>query len=195
MSGGLLQARYSFNPPFAMTSGVALVVLVPLLAQTVATTEHLLARQFPGWLRHFTVGQIDQFGAEVRRYWLGQWPCSARSPSVVAGLAVVVGAPRLGSRFVVLRDPRSVPRAARRLHPGVRAPRGRDLQLSVALRPVRPDAAPGCGVVGVRGPRGGGVRHRPRRAHRARRRRPGGGGGVFAGVAVALATGRSPTRT
>ena len=61
MSGGLLQARYTFNAPFAMTSGIAIVVLVPLLAQTVAATEHLLTRQFPAWLSRFTVAQTDAF--------------------------------------------------------------------------------------------------------------------------------------
>jgi len=108
VSGGLVEGRYSFNPPFAMTSGVALVVLVAILAQTVATTEHLLSRQFPGWLGHFTVGQIDEFRGEVRRYWLGQLAVLA-GLSVVSGLAVVEGAPRLGSRFVVLRDLTSHP--------------------------------------------------------------------------------------
>ena len=60
VSGGLLQARYTFNAPFAMTSGVAIVVLVPLLAQTVAASEHLLARQFPAWLSRFTVAQTGE---------------------------------------------------------------------------------------------------------------------------------------
>ena len=47
VSGGLFEGRYSFNAPFAMTSGVAIVVLVPLLAQTVAATEHLLGTAVP----------------------------------------------------------------------------------------------------------------------------------------------------
>ncbi len=103
VSGGLLQARYTFNAPFAMTSGVAIVVLVPLLAQTVAATEHLLARQFPAWLSRFTVGQTDEFRHTVLRYWREQLLVLG-GLAAVAGGAVIVGAPRLGATFPILED-------------------------------------------------------------------------------------------
>jgi MFS family permease len=103
VSGGLLDARYSFNAPFAMTSGAAIVVLVPLLAQTVAATEHLLARQFPAWLSRFTVAQTDEFRREVLRYWRGQLLVLG-GLAVVTGAAVIVGAPRLGATFPILED-------------------------------------------------------------------------------------------
>jgi len=103
VSGGLLEARYTFNAPFAMTSGVAIVVLVPLLAQTVAATEHLLARQFPAWLSRFTVAQTDGFRQEVRRYWREQLMVLG-GLAVVSGAAVIVGAPRLGATFPILAD-------------------------------------------------------------------------------------------
>jgi hypothetical protein len=103
VSGGLLEGRYTFNAPFAMTSGVAIVVLVPLLAQTVAATEHLLARQFPAWLSRFTVAQTDEFRAQVLRYWREQLLVLG-GLAVVAGAAVIVGAPRLGTTFPILGD-------------------------------------------------------------------------------------------
>ncbi len=103
VSGGLLEGRYSFNAPFAMTSGVAIVVLVPLLAQTVAATEHLLARQFPAWLSRFTVAQTDEFRQKVLRYWREQLMVLG-GLAVLAGGAVIVGAPRLGATFPILED-------------------------------------------------------------------------------------------
>jgi hypothetical protein len=103
VSGGLLKARYTFNAPFAMTSGVAIVVLVPLLAQTVAATEHLLARQFPAWLSRFTVAQTDEFRKKVVRYWREQLLVLG-GLAVVAGAVVIVGAPRLGAAFPILAD-------------------------------------------------------------------------------------------
>jgi len=103
VSGGLLQARYTFNAPFAMTSGVAIVVLVPLLAQTVAATEHLLTRQFPAWLSQFTVAQTHEFRHTVVRYWREQL-LMLSGLAVVAGAAVIVGAPRLGATFPILED-------------------------------------------------------------------------------------------
>ncbi len=103
VSGGLLQGRYTFNAPFAMTSGVAIVVLVPMLAQTVAATEHLLARQFPAWLSRFTVAQVDQFRETVRRYWREQLTLLG-GLALVSGIVVGVGAPRLGATFPILRD-------------------------------------------------------------------------------------------
>jgi len=103
VSGGLLRGRYTFNAPFAMTSGVAIVVLVPMLAQTVAATEHLLARQFPAWLSRFTVAQIEEFRKTVQRYWREQLTVLG-GLAVVAGAAVVVGAPRLGATFPILED-------------------------------------------------------------------------------------------
>jgi hypothetical protein len=112
VSGGLLEARYTFNAPFAMTSGVAIVVLVPLLAQTVAATEHLLARQFPAWLSRFTVAQADDFRHTVLRYWREQLLVLG-GLAVVSGAAVIVGAPRLGATFPLLD--------ALALHPGLLA--------------------------------------------------------------------------
>jgi hypothetical protein len=103
VSGGLLQGHYSFNPSFTLTSGVALVVLVPLLAQTVATTESLLTRQFPTALRHWTVAEMGGFRREMRRYWRGQL-AMALGFGVVAGLVVVIGAPRLGATLPILGD-------------------------------------------------------------------------------------------
>jgi hypothetical protein len=103
VSGGLLEARYTFNPDFAMASGVAIVVLVPLLAQTVAATEHLLARQFPAWLSRYTVAQTDQFRRTARRYWDSQMIVLG-GLAVVSGAAVIVGIPRLGARFPILAD-------------------------------------------------------------------------------------------
>jgi hypothetical protein len=103
VSGGLLEGRYSFNAPFAMASGVAIVVLVPLLAQTVAATERLLERQFPAWLSHYTVAQTDEFRRTVLRYWRSQLIVLA-GLAVVAGAAVVVGAPRLGATLPILAD-------------------------------------------------------------------------------------------
>ena len=101
VSGGLLQARYTFNPAFAMTSGVAIVVLVPLLAQTVAATEHLLARQFPAWLSRYTVAQTDEFRRKVLRYWGAQLTVLG-GLAAVSGAAVIVGAPHLGAKFPIL---------------------------------------------------------------------------------------------
>jgi hypothetical protein len=103
VSGGLLEARYAFNAPFAMTSGVAIVVLVPLLAQTVAATEHLLERQFPAWLSRFTVAQTDEFRHKVLRYWHEQLAVLG-GLGVMVGSLVVVGAPRLGRSFPILED-------------------------------------------------------------------------------------------
>jgi hypothetical protein len=103
VSGGLLEARYSFNPQFAMTSGVAIVVLVPLLAHTVAATEHLLARQFPAWLSRFTVAQVEGFRKTVQRYWREQLLVLG-GLGIVTGAAVIVGAPRLGTTFPILDD-------------------------------------------------------------------------------------------
>jgi len=103
VSGGLLEGRYTFNAPFAMTSGVAIVVLVPMLAQTVAATEHLLARQFPAWLSRFTVAQAEEFRREVLRYWREQLIVLG-GLAAVSGAAVVVGAPRLGAAFPILAD-------------------------------------------------------------------------------------------
>jgi hypothetical protein len=101
VSGGLIEGRYTFNAPFAMTSGVGIVVLVPMLAQTVAATEHLLARQFPAWLSRFTVAQTDEFRQKVLRYWREQLLVLG-GLAVVAGVAVIVGAPRLGATFPIL---------------------------------------------------------------------------------------------
>jgi hypothetical protein len=103
VSGGLLDGRYEFNAPFAMTSGVAIVVLVPLLAQTVAATEHLLSRQFPAWLSRFTVAQTSEFRNEVVKYWWAQLGVLG-ALGVVAGAAVIVGTPRLGAAFPILED-------------------------------------------------------------------------------------------
>ncbi|HVA03173.1 MAG TPA: hypothetical protein VMU64_05430 [Acidimicrobiales bacterium] len=103
ISGGLLRGGYTFNAPFAMTSGVAIVVLVPLLAQTVAASEHLLARQFPAWLSLFTVAQTDEFRRKVVRYWHEQLLVLG-GLAVVAGAGVIVGAPRLGATFPILAD-------------------------------------------------------------------------------------------
>ncbi|HXQ61913.1 MAG TPA: hypothetical protein VN796_06220 [Acidimicrobiales bacterium] len=103
VSGGLLQARYSFNPSFTLTSGVALMVLVPLLAQTVATTEHMLHRQFPASLRRRKVAEIDGFRRDMRRYWRAQLAL-VLGLGVTAGVAVIVGAPRLGTSLSILRD-------------------------------------------------------------------------------------------
>jgi len=103
VSGGLLQGHYSFNPSFTLASGVALVVLVPLLAQTVATTEHLITRQFPTSLRHWKVAEMGGFRQEMRRYWRGQLAI-ALGFGVVAGLVVVIGAPRLGAVLPILGD-------------------------------------------------------------------------------------------
>ncbi len=103
VSGGLLEGHYNFNAAFAMASGVAIVVLVPLLAQTVATSEHLLARQFPAWLSRFTVAQTDEFRRTVLRYWRQQLAVLG-GLSVVAGALVILGAPRLGHAFPILED-------------------------------------------------------------------------------------------
>jgi hypothetical protein len=103
VSGGLLEARYSFNPSFTLTSGVALIVLVPLLAQTVATTEHLLHRQFPESLRRRKVAEIDAFRRDMRRYWRGQLGTMI-GLGVAAGVAIVVGAPVLGRSLPILGD-------------------------------------------------------------------------------------------
>jgi len=103
VSGGLLEARYSFNPSFTLTSGVALVVLVPLLLRAVATTENLLTRQFPSSLRHWKVAEIGGFRREMRRYWRGQL-ATALGFGVVSGLVVVFGAPRLGVSLPLLGD-------------------------------------------------------------------------------------------
>lgn len=103
VSGGLLQGRYTFNAPFAMTSGVAIVVLVPLLAQTVAATEHLLARQFPAWLSRYTVAQTDEFRRQVVRYWREQLIVLG-GLAAAAGAVVIVVAPRLGATFPILGD-------------------------------------------------------------------------------------------
>jgi hypothetical protein len=102
-SGGLLEGRYNFNPAFAMTSGTALVVLVPLLAQTVASTERLLTHQFPAWLSRFTVAEVDSFRRTVRQYWRSQLTVLG-GLAVAAGTAAALGAPRLGSRFPILSD-------------------------------------------------------------------------------------------
>jgi hypothetical protein len=98
-----LEARYSFNPSFTLTSGVALIVLVPLLAQTVATTEHLLHRQFPESLRRRKVAEIDAFRRDMRRYWRGQLGTMI-GLGVAAGVAIVVGAPVLGRSLPILGD-------------------------------------------------------------------------------------------
>jgi hypothetical protein len=103
VSGGLLQGRYSFNPQFAATSGIALVVLIPLMAQTVAATEHLLSRQFPGWLEHFRVAEIDGFRREVRGYWLRQLVLLV-GLAVAACAAIIVEAPRLGTHVALLTE-------------------------------------------------------------------------------------------
>jgi len=103
VSGGLLAGRYSFNPSFTLTSGVALLVLVPLLAQTVATTEHMLHRQFPASLRRSKVAEIDAFRRDMRRYWRAQVALLLGLGSV-AGVVVVLGAPHLGTRLPILDD-------------------------------------------------------------------------------------------
>jgi len=103
VSGGLLHGRYSFDAPFAMTSGTALVVLVPLLAQTVASTERLMTDQFPAWLSRYTVAQVEEFRHTVRRYWRNQLAmlCALGAVTVAAVLAL---APRLGHEFPILAD-------------------------------------------------------------------------------------------
>lgn len=103
VSGGLFEARYNFNAPFAMTSGVAIVVLVPLVAQTVAATEHLLTRQFSAWLSQFTVADTAEFRQKVLRYWREQMIVLG-GLAVTAGAAVIAGAPRLGATFPILGD-------------------------------------------------------------------------------------------
>ncbi len=169
-----------------MTSGVAIVVLVPLLAQTVAATEHLLARQFPAWLSRFTVAQTDEFRQKVLRYWREQLLVLG-GLAVVAGAGVIVGAPRLGATFPILAD------LAR--HPGLLAActvgylfLGIGLfcsQLLFSL--VRSDATSGGGV----GRPGGAGRDVDRRgvgrADRLRRRRARGRGRRLRVVAVVLA--------
>jgi hypothetical protein len=103
VSGGLLEAHYTFNPSFTLTSGVALIVLVPLLAQTVATTEHMLRRQFPESLRRCKVAEIDTFRRDMRRYWRGQL-ATMIGLGAAAGVVIVIGAPVLGTRLPILGD-------------------------------------------------------------------------------------------
>ena len=99
----VLAGRYIFNPVFAMTSGTALVVLVPLLAQTVASTERLLVQQFPAWLTQFTVAQVEGFRGELRQYWRNQlWMLLALGG--VAAVVVLVVAPTLGAQVPLLAD-------------------------------------------------------------------------------------------
>jgi len=103
VSGGLLQGRYSFNPSFTLTSGVALIVLVPLLAQTVATTEHMLHRQFPSSLRRHKVSEIEMYLKEMRRYWREQL-AMVLALGLGAGVVIVVGAPHVGTSLAILGD-------------------------------------------------------------------------------------------
>ncbi|HTZ09283.1 MAG TPA: hypothetical protein VMB72_09435 [Acidimicrobiales bacterium] len=103
VSCGVLEGRYSFNPVFAMTSGTALVVLVPLLAQTVASTERLVVQQLPAWLTQFTVGEVGGFRERVRQYWRSQL-AMLLGLGVVTAAAVLVVAPTLGAKVPLLAD-------------------------------------------------------------------------------------------
>ncbi|HXY27892.1 MAG TPA: hypothetical protein VEH82_06390, partial [Acidimicrobiales bacterium] len=67
------------------------------------TTEHLITRQFPTSLRHWKVAEMGGFRQEMRRYWRGQLAI-ALGFGVVAGLVVVIGAPRLGAVLPILGD-------------------------------------------------------------------------------------------
>jgi len=79
------------------------VVLVPLLAQTVASTERLLVQQFPAWLTQFTVAQVEGFRGELRQYWRNQlWMLLALGG--VAAVVVLVVAPTLGAQVPLLAD-------------------------------------------------------------------------------------------
>jgi hypothetical protein len=101
VSGGLLDGRYNFNPAFAIASGVAIVVVIPLLAQTVATTEHLLTRQFPAWLSRFTVAEVAGFRRTAKRYWQRQLAVLIALAGATTA-AAVVGLPHVGAAVPVL---------------------------------------------------------------------------------------------
>jgi hypothetical protein len=82
---------------------VALIVLVPLLAQTVATTEHMLHRQFPSSLRRHKVSEIEMYLKEMRRYWREQL-AMVLALGLGAGVVIVVGAPHVGTSLAILGD-------------------------------------------------------------------------------------------
>jgi hypothetical protein len=103
VSTGLFQGRVRFNAPFAMASGAALVVLIPVLAQTVAASEHLITDQLPAWLSRFTVSQVVGFRQKFQKYWRGQLRVLC-GLELVTGVAAVVWLPRLGGAVHVLSE-------------------------------------------------------------------------------------------
>ncbi|MGH9115395.1 MAG: hypothetical protein ACRDWW_06140, partial [Acidimicrobiales bacterium] len=72
VSGGAWQGRFRFNAAFALADGVALLVLVPMLAQTMALVESVDTTMFPEALARYRTGEVPAFCREMQRMWRRQ---------------------------------------------------------------------------------------------------------------------------
>jgi hypothetical protein len=102
VSGGAWDGRYRFDAPFALTTGVALFVLVPVLAQTMVATEALGTLAFPRALGVLRTAQVGEFRARMLAAWRRRLAVAV-ALDVLACAAVAGLLPLAGQGLAVLR--------------------------------------------------------------------------------------------
>jgi hypothetical protein len=103
VGGGVWLGRYGFNSTVALIDGTAMLVLVPMLAQTMAVVEAVTIDAFPDALASYRTGEIASFRQAMRDWWrrrllivalLGAATCVAID---VSGMALGRGVGMLGA--------------------------------------------------------------------------------------------------
>jgi len=102
VGGGVWLGRYQFNSTVALIDGTAMLVLVPVLAQTTAVVESVTIDTFPEALAIYRTGEIAAFRHAMHHWWRRRLVAVA-SLGVAACIAIDAAALAFGTSVGMLR--------------------------------------------------------------------------------------------